>query len=367
MSALSIENDAINLGQGFPDEDGPELVRAAAAEATLNGPNQYPPTYGIPELRQAVANHNKRFYDLDIDWKTETLVTSGATEALTACIMALLNPGDEAIVFEPLYDTYVPAIRLAGGVARTVRLEPPSWDIDFVALEAAFTEKTRFILFNTPMNPVGKVFTENELRKLAELVEKYDVYAICDEVYEHLVFSGHRHIPLMTLPGMRNRSIRIGSAGKTFSLTGWKIGYVTAAPPLQSLIAKAHQFLTFTTPPNLQKAIAIGLGMPDSYFAGLGVELERKRDVLKAGFERLGWPILPCDGTYFLTVDIRQLGYNGTDLEFCKEITRKARVSAVPLSALYENDPPNNLIRFCFCKQEAVLNEAIARLEEFVG
>lgn len=366
MSSLSVEHDAINLGQGFPDDEGPELVRKAAAEATMQGPNQYPPMHGLPVLRQALAEHNKRFYGLDIDWKTETLVTSGATEALTASILALINPGDEAIVFEPLYDTYVPAIRLAGGTVKTVRLEPPRWDIDFDALAAAFSDKTKLILFNTPMNPTGKVFTREELGKIADLVEKHDVYAICDEVYEHLVFDGLKHIPLMTLPGMRERTIRIGSAGKTFSLTGWKVGYVTAAPDLLALVAKAHQYLTFTTPPNLQIGVAAGFAQDDNYFKGLAEDLQAKRDVLQAGFERLGWSTLPCHATYFLTVDIRELGYNGTDLEFCKEITRDAHVSAIPLSALYDSEPPNNLIRFCFAKDPAVLNEAVERLRSWL-
>ena len=259
MSALATRHQAINLGQGFPDTEGPADVVQAAADALMDGRNQYPPLSGVPELRQAVAAANRRFYGIEADPDTEVVVTSGATEAITASLMALLDPGDEVVVIEPLYDTYLPTIRLLGAVPRIVRLTPPKWELPRAELSAAFGPRTKAILLNTPMNPTGKVFTHAELAFIADLVTKHDAYAVCDEVYEHLTYDGWRHVPLMSLPGMRERCLRIGSAGKTFSLTGWKVGYVTAPAVLAAVVAKAHQNLTFTTPPNLQRAVAVGL------------------------------------------------------------------------------------------------------------
>lgn len=364
MSTLAAEHGAINLGQGFPDDEGPDDIRAAAARAIMDGPNQYPPMMGLPALRQAVAAANKRFYGLDADWQTEVMVTSGATEALSDCLMALLNPGDEAILIEPAYDCYKPIIEAAGARVVTVSLEPPHWSLPLERLEAAFSGKTKLIVVNTPMNPIGKVFTRRELEAIAALLVRHDAYAVCDEVYEHLVFSGHRHIPLMTLPGMRERALRVGSAGKTFSLTGWKVGYVTAPAPLMATVAKAHQFVTFTTAPALQSAVAYGLAKPDDYFAGLAASLESKRDLLASGLRQAGFDVLPSDGTYFISADFRPLGFNGTDEEFCRDITVKAKVAAIPLSAFYADSAtaPRHLARFCFCKQDAILTEASARL-----
>ncbi len=258
MTALAAEHGAINLGQGFPDEEGPaEIVRAAAA-ALLDGRNQYAPLTGVPELRQAVADANGRDYGLDVDADREVVVTSGGTEGVIACLAALLNPGDEVVMFEPLFDTYLPVVRLLGAVLRLVPLEPPGWTLPRAELQAAFGPRTKAILLNSPMNPTGKVFKDDELAFVAGLLAEHDAYAVCDEVYEHLVFEG-RHRLLMTLPGMRKRCLRVGSAGKTFSLTGWKIGYVTAAPELAAVVAKAHQNLTFASVPNLQRAVAVGL------------------------------------------------------------------------------------------------------------
>lgn len=362
MSRLAREHGAINLGQGFPDVDGPEDVRRVAADALIDGPNQYPPMMGIPELRQAVAEANKRFYGLDIDWANEVMVTSGATEALTDCILALVEPGDEVILIEPLYDCYLPIVRRTGGIPVRVRVTPPTWSLDLDALEKAFTENTKAILLNNPMNPAGKVFSEAELARIAELCVEHDVYAICDEVYEHLLFDGSVHRPLMSFPGMRERTVRVGSAGKTFSLTGWKIGYVTGAPKLLDPIAKAHQYVTFTTPPNLQKAVAHGLRKDDSYFDGLSAELQAKRDLLAEGLAGLGFGVLPCEGTYFLTCDITPLGLEGRDVDICKRMVTEAGVVAIPVSAFYMADAPTNYIRFCFCKRDEVLAEALARL-----
>src|SRR5271166_1789626 len=277
MSALAVEHGAINLGQGFPDTEGPEDVVRAAADALMDGRNQYPPLTGLPELRQAVAAANRRFYGLEIDPATEVVVTSGATEALAASLMALLDPGDEVVLIEPLYDTYLPVVRMLGAVPRLVRLSPPGWDLPRAELAAAFGPKTKAILVNTPMNPTGKVFTTAELAFIADLLQRHDAYAVCDEVYEHLTFDGWRHIPLMSLPGLFDRCMRIGSAGKTFSLTGWKVGYVSAPKALAGIIAKAHQNLTFTTAPNLQRAVAVGLAKDDAYFATLAGDLQAKR------------------------------------------------------------------------------------------
>ena len=366
MSALAVQHGAINLGQGFPDTDGPDDVLAAAAAALHDGRNQYPPLTGVPELRSAVAAINARFYGLDIDPATEVVVTSGATEAITASLMALLNPGDEVVLIEPLYDTYLPIVRMLGAVPRLVRLQPPKWELPRAELAAAFGPKTKAILLNTPMNPTSKVFTAAELAFIADLLVKHDAYAVCDEVYEHLTYDGWRHIPLMTLPGLRERCLRIGSAGKTFSLTGWKVGYITAPAPLALLAARAHQNLTFTTPPNLQRAVAVGLAKDDAYFAGLSGALEAKRDRLAAGLAAIGFGVLPSQGSYFVSADFSPLGFAGDDVAFCRHITEHAKVTAIPLSAFYDaagGPAPGHYARFAFCKADAILDEAVSRLE----
>ena len=364
MSALATEHKSINLGQGFPDTDGPEDVVRAAADALKDGRNQYPPMPGVPELRQAVANANRRFYGLDIDWASEVTVTSGATEAITACLMAVLDPGDEVVLIEPLYDTYVPVVRMLGAIPRIVRLAPPAWELPRAELAAAFGPKTKAILFNTPMNPCGKVFTQEELGFLSDLILRHDTYAICDEVYEHLIFDAKQHIPLMTLPGMRDRTMRIGSAGKTFSLTGWKVGYITAAANLTSLVQKAHQNLTFTTAPNLQRAVAVGLGKDDAYFAGLSSNLQARRDQMAEGLAEVGFDVLPTSGSYFITTDFTPLRFNGDDVAFCRHITEHAGVTAIPVSAFYdEPGAPAHYARFAFCKRPDVLAEALDRLK----
>ena len=364
MSALAREHNSVNLGQGFPDDKGPDEVRAAAADYLLNGHNQYPPMMGIPELRQAVAEHAKRFQGLDVDWQTEVLVTSGATEALGDCLFGLIEPGDEVVLIEPLYDSYLPMVRRAGGIPKMVRLEPPSWRLPKEELAAAFSDRTKLILFNTPMNPCSKVFDEEELDFIGSLCLKHDVYAICDEVYEHIIFDDRRHVSLMTRPGMRNRTVRIGSAGKSFSLTGWKVGYITAAPDLMRAIAKTHQFMTFTTPPNLQWGAATGLRLGDNYFTGLARDMQRKRDRLAGALSEIGFEVLPAHGTYFVTTDFRPLGFNGTDEDFCRHITVEAGVTAVPVSAFYDESAqaPRHFARFCFCKHDATLDSAVERL-----
>jgi aspartate/methionine/tyrosine aminotransferase len=367
MSRLAQQHQAVNLGQGFPDGNGPDDVRAIAATALADRPNQYPPMMGVPELRRAVADHAKRFYGLETNWESEILVTSGATEALAAAIFGLIETGDEVIVLEPLYDAYLPILRRAGATAKVVRLKPPDWALPAESLARAFGPRTKAILINTPLNPAGKVFRRDELAIIADLVRRHDAYAICDEVYEHIVFDGREHVPLMTLPGMRERCVRIGSAGKTFSLTGWKVGYATASTALLAPIAKVHQFLTFTTPPNLQRAVAYGLAKDDAYYRGLAAGMQRSRDRLRRGLARVGFAVAPCDGTYFLNADFRPLGFNGDDEEFCRHMTTTVGVAAIPVSAFYGADGPRHFVRFCFCKQDEVLDEAMVRLSRLAG
>jgi aspartate/methionine/tyrosine aminotransferase len=368
MSALARKHDAINLGQGFPDADGPEPVRRAAAEAILSGPNQYPPSAGTEALRAAVAAHNRRFYGLDVDPESEIIVTSGATEALADCLFALLEPGDEAVLIEPAYDAYAPLVRAAGATPRFVPLHPPQWRFDEGSLRAAFTRRTKLVVLNSPMNPTGKVFDAAELSLLAGLLIEHDAFAVCDEVYEHLTFDGRGHVPLMTLPGMRERCVRIGSAGKTFSLTGWKIGYVTAPRRLASVIAKTHQFVTFTSAPALQHAVAVGLASPDGYFRELAAGMQASRDRLVGGLREAGFSVLPCHGTYFVNADFSALDTHRDDMAFCVNLAQAAGVAAIPVSAFYDpgsRDVPRNLARFCFCKDDRSLDEAVQRLKRY--
>ena len=365
MSALCEEHGAINLGQGFPDEDGPLDVRGVASDAIMEGPNQYPPMAGLPTLRQSVAQHNQRFYGIETDWRTQTLVTSGATEALAASLLGLLNPGDEVVIIEPAYDCYLPIIRMAGAVPRFVRLSPPDWGFPVEELRRTVSEKTKAIVLNSPMNPTGKVFSYNELNEISKIVVHFDFYAICDEVYEHLTFDGLNHVPLMSLPGMAERTVRVGSAGKTFSLTGWKVGYVSGPATLITAITRAHQFITFTTPPNLQMAVAYGLQKEDAYFRDLADGMQARRDILVSGLEAIGFSVSPVGGTYFAIADIRSIGFEGNDFEFCDTITREAGVGAIPVGAFYEGAGPRNFVRFCFCKRKEVLVEAVRRLESF--
>ncbi|MBM3601549.1 MAG: aminotransferase [Alphaproteobacteria bacterium] len=368
MSRLAIEHKSINLGQGFPDDRGPEDVLQAASDALLTKPNQYPPMMGVPELRQAVARHAKRFYGVDADWQTEVMVTSGATEALAASLFGLLEPGDEVVLIEPLYDSYIPILRRAGATPQLIRLTPPDWKLTREAVEAAFSAKTKLLLLNNPQNPAAKVFTRAELELLAEYVKRFDAYALCDEVYEHIVFDGRRHVTLMSLPGMRERCLKIGSAGKTFSLTGWKVGYITAPAALLAPVSRCHQFLVFTTPPNLQRAVAYGLDKDDSYFTGLTDGMRVKRDRLAKGLERIGFDLLDCEGTYFINAGFRRLGFNGDDMAFCRHITTEAGVTAIPVSAFYAGgEAPATIARFCFAKQDSVLDGAIERLEKHFG
>ena len=365
MSQLAMEVGAINLGQGFPDDVGPENLRQAAANAVIEGPNQYPPMMGLPELRQAVAAHNKRFYGLDVDWQTEVMITSGATEALADCLLALIEPGDEVVLIEPLYDCYLPMVKRAGGIPKLVRIAPPKWELDIQAIADAFSDKTKLILLNSPHNPSGKVFSNDELQTIADLVIKHDAYAVCDEVYEHIIYDGVQHKPLMTFDGMRDRTIRIGSAGKTFSMTAWKVGYMTAPANLLTPISKAHQYVAFTTPRNFQTAVAVGLTQDDAYFTGLATDLQVKRDRIGSGLQSAGFDVLPAGGTYFISVDIRSVGFDGNDVTFCEMIAREAGVAGIPLSAFYQDGEVDQFVRFCFSKQNDILDQAAAKLKNF--
>lgn len=362
MSRLAIEYKSINLGQGFPDDFGPDQVLAKASEALFDIPNQYPPMLGVPELRQAVAQHGKRFYNLDIDWQTQVMVTTGATEALAATFFGLIEPGDEVVLIEPCYDCYMPIIRRAGGICRTIQLQPPQWNLDVTALAAAFSEKTKLLVLNSPQNPASKVYRQDELEAIAKLAQAHDVVVVCDEAYEHIVYDDHCHTPLMTLPGMAERVVKIGSAGKTFSVTGWKVGYITTHPNLLAPIAKAHQFLVFTTAPNLQRAVAFGLTQDDDYFDNLATTLASKRDRLSRGLAGTGLKPIDCAGTYFLFADFAELDFDGDDVAFCTYLTTEVGVTAVPVSAFYSQNPAANTVRFCFSKQGDVLDAAVDRL-----
>jgi len=363
MSGLARDKGAINLGQGFPDDPGPLDVRRAAAEAALSGPNQYPPMMGLPDLRCAIAEHYRRFQDLELDSERETLVTSGATEALAAAIFATVEPGDEVVLFQPMYDAYLPLVRRAGATPRFVDLEPPHWLLREEALEAAFGPKTRAVVFNNPHNPCGIVYPRQQLELLAKFCRRWNAVAICDEVWEHVVFDGRRHVSMLAIEGMRERAIKIGSAGKIFSLTGWKVGLAAAAPELLRTLAKAHQFLTFTTPPNLQIAVALGLRKDASYFDEMRARYQRSRDRFATGMTELGFAVLPSQGTYFLDVDIAPLG-ESDDTAFCLRLVETCGVAAIPVSAFYAQDHLRTVVRFCFAKEDATLDAALARLGE---
>ncbi len=365
MSQLAGQTGAINLGQGFPEGLEPTALLERLAHTAKSGTHQYPSMMGTSGLRQAVARHERRFWGLDLDCQQSVMVTSGGTEALAASLLALIEPGDEVIVLEPCYDSYIPIIQAAHGIVRSVRLSPPHWDLPRDALEAAFTAKTKLIVLNSPANPIGKVFLPDELEFLADLICRHDCYAVCDEVYEHLVFDGLTHRPLMTLPGMFDRTVKIGSAGKIFSLTGWKVGWVTAAPAVLSVIAKAHQFLTFTTPPELQDAVAWGL---DEYLPGymeLSGILAKRRDKLAQGLAQAGFTVLPTQGSYFLTSQYGRFTDTMDDDAFCRSLIAEAGVAAIPLSAFYQDGAPTGCIRFCFAKTDPVLDEAVCRIVEW--
>ncbi|MGB3828373.1 MAG: pyridoxal phosphate-dependent aminotransferase [Ornithinimicrobium sp.] len=362
MSALARQHDAINLGQGFPDSDTPDELKQVAVRAIQDGQNQYPPARGMPILREAIAAHQERFYGLEVHPENEVLVTVGATEALAACVLALVERGDEVLTFEPTYDAYPAAIALAGGVHRPVRLNLADNSFDPAELARSVGPRARMIVLNNPHNPSGTVFTVSELEQIAALARERDLIVVSDEVYEHLVFDGARHIPMASLPGMAQRTLTISSGGKTFSATGWKVGWVHGPPELISAVATVKQFVTFTGAAAFQPAIAHGLGLPDAFFDALRASMQRRRDLLVAGLGDIGVAVRPTQGSYFVIGDVSTLGV--TDAEtWCRELPKAVGVAAVPVAAFcLHPDGARTLVRFAFCKSEASLREGIVRL-----
>ena len=363
MSALALRTGAINLGQGFPDTDGPASLLDDAAANIRAGINQYPPGIGVPELRSAVAEHQRRFYGLDVDPDT-VLVTTGATEAIAAAVLALCEPDDEVVTFQPYYDSYAATIALAGAQIRPVPLRPhgTAFTFDPDELRAAFSTRTRLVLVNTPHNPTGTVFDREQLTLIGELAAEYDAVVVTDEVYEHMLFDGRPHVPMASLPGMAERTLTISSAGKTFSVTGWKVCWVHGPGELVSAVRAAKQFLTYVSGAPFQPAIATALGLPDAFYTQLAADLQRKRDLLSTGLREAGFTVFDTAGTYFVVTDVTPLGF--TDgAEFCWSLPERAGVAAVPVS-VFCADPQlgRTLVRFAFCKRDEVLTEAVSRL-----
>jgi N-succinyldiaminopimelate aminotransferase len=362
MTALATEHGAVNLGQGFPDTDGPRAMLEAAKAAIDAGRNQYPPGPGVPELLDAIAAHQARFYGIALDPRSEVLVTVGATEAIAATILALCEPGDEVVTFEPYYDSYAATIALAGATRRTSVLRFPDFAVDEESLRAAFSPRTRLVLLNTPHNPTGKVFTRAELELVCALAREYDAWVVTDEVYEHLVFDGAPHIPVATLPGMRERTLTISSSGKTFSATGWKVGWVCGPAEAVAAVRAVKQFLTFVGSGPFQPAVALALGLGDEVYAGLAAALQNKRDLLVAGLRSAGLEVSVPRGTYFVIADAAPLGAVDA-LEFCRELPLRAGVVGVPVSVFHDDtEAARTLVRFAFCKRDDVLHEAVHRL-----
>ena len=361
MSGLAVKHGAVNLGQGFPDFGWPEEVLDEAARALKEQSNQYPPSRGLPVLRDAVAAHYRRHHDLDLQ-SENICVTSGATEALGAAILATVQPGDEVLIFTPAYDSYAPMIRRAGGVPREIALQPPGWRLERESIEAAVTPRTRAILFNNPHNPAGRQFDRDELEMLARVAREHDLIVISDEVWEHILLDDQPFTTLLSLPGMAERTIKIGSAGKIFSLTGWKVGWMVAAPELANVVARAHQFLTFATAPNLQAAVAYGLNEGDAWLEPMRHRFTRARDRMVEGLGRSGYEALHAASTYFLCVDLAASGLSVNDESFATAAVEKAGVAVVPLSAFSENDPPRHLVRLCFGKKDETIDAGVAAM-----
>ena len=362
MTALATEHGAVNLGQGFPDTDGPREMLEAAKAAIDEGRNQYPPGPGVPELLEAVAAHQDRFYGLRVDPRSEVLVTVGATEAIAASVLALCETGDEVVTFEPYYDSYAATIALAGAVRRTSVLRFPDFAVDEHSLRAAFSPRTKLVLLNSPHNPTGKVFTRDELELICSLAREHDAWVVTDEVYEHLTFDGASHVPVATLPGMRERTLTISSSGKTFSATGWKVGWVSGPREAVAAVRAVKQFLTFVGSGPFQPAVAVALGLPDEVYAGLAASLQDKRDLLVAGLRSAGLEVSVPQGTYFVIADAAPLGAVDA-LEFCRGLAPRAGVVGVPVSVFHDDqDAAPTLVRFAFCKRDEVLHEAVRRL-----
>ena len=366
MSTLAVETGAINLGQGFPDTDGPAEVTAAAIQAIRDGFNQYPPDRGIPELRRAVADHQARFYGQQVD-PGDVMVSTGASEAIGAAIMALVEPGQEVVVFEPYFDLYAAVIELAGGVRRAVTLRTPDYSFDPDELEAVINPSTRLILVNTPHNPTGKVFSEAELAAIARLAITHDLLVVTDEVYEHMTYDGTRHIPLATLPGMAERTVTISSGGKSFGLTGWKVGWAHGPTDLVNAVHTVKQHLSFTSGAPFQRAMVTALNLGDGYFTGLADDLCAKRDLVADGLRSVGLHVLPAQGTYYVTADVAPLGYDD-GMDFCRDLPGRCGVVAIPNRVFYDDESAGrSIVRFAYCKQFEVLHEAVERLSRLTA
>jgi aspartate/methionine/tyrosine aminotransferase len=361
MSGLAAKYGAVNLGQGFPDFGWPDAILDAAAKALREGSNQYPPSRGLPVLREAVAAHYRRHHGIAFG-ADNIVVTSGATEALAASLLALIGPGDEVIVFTPAYDAYAPLVQQAGGVVREVALRPPGWRIERAAVEAAVGPKTRAIIFNNPHNPTGRLFDADELEAVAGVARDHDLTVVSDEVWEHILLDGQDFVPIAALNGMAERTIKIGSAGKIFSLTGWKVGWMAAPPEMASVAARAHQFLTFATPPNLQAAVAYGLNDGDEWIAPMRARFARARDRMSGGLRATGYAVLDSASTYFMCVDLAASGMGQDDEAFAKQSVEQAGVAVVPLSPFSEQDPPRHLVRLCFAKRDETIDAGVAAL-----
>ena len=366
MSVLANKHGAVNLSQGFPDFDGPEEVRAKAAEAIMRGPNQYALSYGIPALRNAVSEKMKRFYGVELDPDSEITVTSGSTEGLCSTLLGIVEPEDEVIILEPFYETYSPIVALARGRIRYISLMAPDFSLPREELARTFGPKTKAILINNPQNPCGKVFTREELEFIGDLCKKYDAFAIGDEVYEHLVYDGREHVTLLSIPTLRDRCFVVSSTAKTFSMTGWKIGYVMASPALTRAVRMSHQFIVFCGQSALQEAMAFAMVYPDSYYERLLADYTHRRATLLDTLQEIGFTTYVPEGTYYILVNIANLGL-GDDVEFCRMLTEKAGVAAIPCSVFWNNRRAGrDLVRFCFCKKEETLNEAGVRLRRWM-
>lgn len=367
MSDLARRTGAVNLGQGFPDVDGPAVVAEAAVEAVRGGRNQYAPGPGVPELRAAIAEHQLRHYGMQLDPDREVLVTTGATEAVAAALLGLVDPGDEVVALEPYYDSYVAGIQMAGGTRRPVTLRAPDFRLDVDELRAAVTPRTRLLLVNSPHNPTGTVLRPAELAAIAGVAVEHDLVVVTDEVYEHLTFDDHAHVPLATLPGMVDRTLTISSAGKTFSFTGWKVGWACGPADLVASVLTAKQFLTFTSGAPLQPAVALALGLPTTVLDDLRAALEGKRDLFCDGLAGLGFGVHVPEGTYFATTDVRPLGYDD-GVQFCRDLPTRAGVVAIPHQVFYDDvEAGKPLVRWAFCKRDEVLREALGRLGKAFG
>lgn len=364
MTKMAIDNGAINLAQGFPDFDGPEFIKKAACEAIMAGHNQYANTFGVPELRKAISKKYKKFYGLDYDADMEISILAGATEGIFTTILSIINVGDEVILFEPYYDSYPVAVTMAGGSCKYVPLKFPDYEIDFGLLESLVTKKTRMIVVNTPHNPTGKIYTEDELKQIARIAVKHDLIVMSDEVYEHITFDGARHIPIATLPGMRDRTITLSSTGKTFSMTGWKIGTVCSSAKLSEAVRTCHQYVIFAVATPFQHAMAKGFEAPDEFYSDLLAFYLKKRDMMAGILTDCGFKITMPRGSYFIMADFTPFGFND-DVEFCKFLTKEIKVAAIPPTSFYFNkEYGRNLARFAFCKKEETLLAAADRLKK---